>query len=187
MSSKKRPLAPENSIAGSILVLRGQKVLLDMDLAELYGVSTKALNQAVRRNAGRFPTDFIFRLTRQELDILNRSQNVTGSLKHRNPRFPPVAFTEHGAIMAAAILNSSRAVEASVYVVRAFVQLRALLSTNRELAHRLSQLDLRISKKLAKHDDDISAIVELIRQLMAVPESRRRPIGFTADLDENNP
>jgi len=100
-------------------MLRGQKVLLDTDLAALYGVTTKALNQAVKRNVGRFPADFIFRLTERETGAINRSQNVTGVDKHRNIRFPPMAFTEHGAIMAATILKSHRAVEMNVFVVRA--------------------------------------------------------------------
>lgn len=124
--------------------MRGQKVLLDSELAALYGVITKALNQAVKRNANRFPEDFMFRLTRAETLTVNRSQFVTGSThsqKHRDPRFPPYAFTEHGAIMAATVLNSPRAIEMSVFVVRAFVRVRAFLASNRELARRLAELE----------------------------------------------
>jgi len=106
--------------------LCGQRVILDADLAALYGVGTKRLNEQVKRNFERFPEDFMFRLTRAEADALNRSQNATGSGKYRDPRFPPFAFTEHGAIMAATILNSSQAVEMSLYVVRAFVRIREL-------------------------------------------------------------
>ncbi len=131
----------------------------------LYGVSTKVLNQAVKRNVERFPHDFSFRLTRNEVQALNRSQSVTGSQKHRDPRFPPFAFTEHGAIMAATIVNSTLAVEMSLYVVRAFVQLRELLASNVELARRLDELE----RKLEGHDAAITAIVSAIRELMSPP------------------
>lgn len=113
-----------------------------------YGVTTKVLNQAVERNAERFPEDFVCRLERPELEALNRSQPVTGSREYRDPRFPPFAFTEHGAIQAANVLNSPRAVEMGVHVVRAFVQLRELLASSQELARRLDQLEARIEKKL---------------------------------------
>jgi ORF6N domain len=147
-------------------------------------VPTKVLNQAVKRNAERFPEDFMFRLSRAEAEALNRSQSVTASQKHRDPRFPPYAFTEHGAIMAASVLNSPRAVEMSVYVVRAFVHLRELLSSNRELARRFAQLEARLDKKLTEHDLAIAAILSAIRELMNPPPRKRRPIGFTANLEE---
>jgi hypothetical protein len=169
-------------IARSILVLRGQKVLLDAELAELYGVPTKALNQAVKRNPDRFPGDFTFRLTRLEIEALNRSQAVTGPQKHRDPRFPPQAFTEHGAIMAASVLSSPRAVEMSVYVVRAFVTLRQALEYNRELAQTLAQLE----RKLQTHDHAIIGILKAIRALMNPPLPKRRGIGFTADLERKS-
>jgi len=126
----------------------------------------------------------MFRLSRTDVEALNRSQIATGSQKHRDPRFPPYAFTEHGAIMVAAILNSPRAVEMSVYVVRAFVQLRELLSSNKELAKRLDQLEARIEKKLTTHDEAIAAMLSAIRELMKPPPTRRRGVGFTADLNE---
>jgi hypothetical protein len=129
---KRAVSVPIEHISRAILILRGHRVLLDSELAALYGVTTKRLNEQVKRNAKRFPEDFIFRLSRIETEALNRSQNATGSQKHRDPRFAPYAFTEHGAIMAATILNSPRAVEMSVYVVRAFVQLRELLASNNE-------------------------------------------------------
>jgi ORF6N domain-containing protein len=179
----RKSVAPEQ-IAGVILVLRGQRVLLDAELAALYGVTTKRLNEQVKRNAARFPADFIFRLTRTETAALDRSQNATGSQKHRDPRFAPYAFTEHGAIMAATILSSPRAVDMSVYVVRAFVQLREMLASNRELARRFAQLETRLDKKLTSHDEAIAAILSAIRQLMHPPVPKRRPIGFTADLSE---
>ena len=177
---------PVKHITQSILVFRGHKVLLDVELAELYGVPTKVLNQAVKRNAERFPEDFMFRLSRAEAEALNRSQSVTGSQKHRDPRFPPHAFTEHGAIMAASVLNSPQAVEMSVYVVRAFVHLRELLSSNRELARRFAQLETRLDKKLTEHDRAIGAILSAIRELMYPTPPKRRPIGFTADLEKKS-
>jgi ORF6N domain len=187
MASRTRTaLVPVEHIAHSILVLRGQKVLLDAELAALYGVTTKRLNEQVKRNAERFPEDFLFRLTPAEVEALNRSQNATGSQKHRDPRFPPYAFTEHGAIMASMVLNSPHAVEMSVYVVRAFVQLRELLSSNRELARRFAQLETRLDKKLTEHDQAIAAILSAIRELMNPPPPKRRPIGFTADLEEKS-
>ncbi len=176
-------VVPLEHITQSILVFRGHKVLLDAELAALYGVTTKRLNEQVKRNAERFPEDFLFRLSAAEVEALNRSHFATSPQKHRNPRFPPYAFTEHGAIMAAMVLNSPRAVEMSVYVVRAFVQLRELLGSNRELARRLAQLEARLDKKLIEHDEAIAAILLAIRELMNPPGPEPRPIGFTADLD----
>ena len=184
--TQRTALAPVEHITQSILVFRGHKVLLDVELAELYGVPTKVLNQAVKRNAERFPEDFMFRLSRAEAEAFNRSQSVTGSQKHRDPRFPPHAFTEHGAIMAASVLNSPQAVEMSVYVVRAFVHLRELLSSNRELARRFAQLETRLDKKLTEHDRAIGAILSAIRELMYPTPPKRRPIGFTADLEKKS-
>ncbi len=170
---------PIEHIARSILVLRGHKVLLDADLAELYGVPTKRLNEQVKRNLERFPEDFMFRTTRAEVEALNRSQIATGSQKHRDPRFPPFAFTEHGAIQAANVLNSPRAVEMGVYVVRAFVYMREAISTHRELARKMRELEARIEHRLDDQDETIAEILAAIKQLMAPPpEPRRRPIGF---------
>lgn len=183
MTARRTSSVPTRVIERSILLLRGQKVLLDADLADLYGVTTKALNQAVKRNADRFPADFIFRLTESEISGLNRSQDVTGAGRHRNIRFPPLAFTEHGAIMTATILKSSRAVEMSVFVVRAFVQLRELLASNAELARRLVHLEARVTRRLSGHDREINAIIKLIHQMMAPQRVKRRPIGFTANLE----
>jgi phage regulator Rha-like protein len=171
MQAKLLALVPIEHITRAILVLRGHKVLLDTELAALYGVSTKRFNEQVRRNRERFPADFMFQLTDEELAAL-RSQIATlkgGRGQHR--KYLPYAFTEHGAIMAATILNSSRAVEMSVYVVRAFVKLRELLSSNRELARRFAQLETRIDKKLTEHDDAIAAILSAIRQLMGINKS----------------
>ena len=173
-----RPLAIEG-IASRIVTLRGERVLLDSDLATLYGVETRRLNEQVRRNRRRFPADFIFRLTRKELDNL-MSQFATSRWGGR--RKLPYAFTEHGAIQAATILNTRRAVEVSVYVVRAFVQLRGVLAANRELAKRLDELEARIERKLDTHDRVIADILNAIRQLMAPPEPKpKRRIGFMSD------
>ncbi|MDE2448353.1 MAG: ORF6N domain-containing protein [Gammaproteobacteria bacterium] len=182
VSSRSAALVPVEHITQSILVMRGQKVLLDAELAALYGVSTKRLNEQVKRNAARFPEDFLFRLRSDEVEALNRSHFATGSQKHRDPRFPPYAFTEHGAIMAASILNSPRAVEMSVYVVRAFVRLRDLLASNTALARKLDELE----RKYQHHDDTIKAILSAIRELMNPPQAKRRPIGFTADLSKKS-
>ena len=181
---KSSELVSTECIAGSILFLRDKRVLLDAELAALYGVTTKRLNEQVKRNAARFPEDFLFRLSPAEVETLNRSQFATGSQKHRDPRFPPNAFTEHGAIMASMVLNSPRAVEMSVYVIRAFVHLREVLSSNRELARRFAQLETRLDKKLLEHDRAIAAILSAIRDLMNPPAPKHRPIGFTADLHE---
>ncbi len=169
----RKSVAPEQ-IARAILVLRGHRVLLDAELAALYGVTTKRLNEQVKRNAARFPADFIFRLTKTEIVALHRSQNAAGSQKHRDPRFAPYAFTEHGAIMVATILSSPRAIEMSVYVLRAFVQLREMLASNRELARHFAQLETRLDKKLTIHDEAIAAILSAIRQLMHPPVPKRR-------------
>ena len=138
-STHRQALVPLEDITREILILRGHRVLLDSELAALYGVETRVLNQAVRRNAERFPEDFRFQLTPAQA-AASRSQSVISNSRRGGRRYAPYAFTEHGAIMAATVLNSPRAVEMSIYVVRAFVQLRELLSSNKELAKRLDQL-----------------------------------------------
>ena len=168
-------------IAERIFIVRGHKVILDADLAALYEVPTKRLNEQVKRNAARFPTDFMFRLTPGEIEALNRSQFATGSQKHRDPRFAPLVFTEHGAIMAATVLNSLRAVEVSIYVVRAFVQQRELLASNKDLARKLRALEQRIEKKLTTHDQAIAGIIDTLRQLTSPATATKRRIGFVID------
>ncbi|MCX7174062.1 MAG: ORF6N domain-containing protein [Proteobacteria bacterium] len=175
MSPTKGGLVPLERIEGRILLLRGQKVMVDSDLAELYDVPTKRLNEQVKRNSERFPEDFVFRLTTEEVETLNRSQFATGSQKHRDPRLAPSALTEHGAIMAANVLNSPRAVEMSVYVVRAFVHLREAIASNQALAAKLNELE----RQLKGHDQAIAGILDAIRELMAPPPTpKKRPIGF---------
>ena len=172
-------LVPIEHIAQTILLIRNQKVLLDADLAELYGVTTKRFNEQVKRNLARFPADFMFQLTEDEYAAL-RSQFATlktGRGQHR--KYLPYAFTEHGAIMAATLLNSPRAIDVAVYVVRAFVELRELLSNNKELAAKLAELESRIERKLDTHDRAIAGLIDAIRELMRPPEpNKKRPIGF---------
>jgi hypothetical protein len=178
-TTKNAALVPVEHIARSILILRRHRVLLDAELAALYGVTTARLNQQVRRNLKRFPADFMFQLSTDEHGAL-MLQNATSKPGRGGRRSPPLAFTEHGAIMAATILNSERAVEMSIYVVRAFVQLRDLLASNKELARRLNELESRIARKFAKQDEVIAEMLKAIRALMK-PEPKRRGIGFTAD------
>ena len=174
-------LIPIENIERRILLIRGHRVMFDADLARLFGVPTKRLNEQVKRNGARFPSDFMFRLSRAEVVELNRSQFATGSQGHRDPRSTPYAFTEHGAIMAANVLNSPQAVRASVLVVRAFVRVRRLLAANHELAARLSELEARIGT----HDRAIQGIMKAIRDLMeAPPDPPKGRIGFHSGLNE---
>ncbi len=183
----------QQSVDSLILHIRGERVMLDADLAHMYGVTTKALNQAVKRNLDRFPPDFLSHLTKKEWSGLrsqvvnskavgvNRSQIVTGSQKHRSPRTLPYAFTEHGAIMAANVLNSKRAVYMSVFVVRAFIRMRCMLTDNKELARKLAELEKDLKKRLDIHETAIVGILQRIMDLVdppALPEPKKRPIGF---------
>jgi ORF6N domain len=161
------------SIESRILILRHQKVILDVALADLYAVPVKRLNEQVKRNRERFPLDFMFQLTRKETQSL-RSQFATSKTGRGGRRFLPYAFTEHGAVMAATVLNSEQAVEMSVFVVRAFVRLRQMLAENRQLAARLEELEAR----LETHDSTIHEIIDAIKQLMTPPSRPRRHIGF---------
>lgn len=186
------PILAIDTLAGRIHQVRGQRVMLDADLAELYGVATKRFNEQVKRNIERFPVDFMFQLTEEEGESLRsqiatsnaddslRSQIVTSNVGRGGRRYLPYVFTEHGAIMAASVLNSPRAVEMSVFVVRAFVQLRTLLASSRELSGRLDELE----RKFATHDHAIAGLIDAIRQLTTTPTHTSRPIGFTADLKE---
>jgi hypothetical protein len=160
-----------------IRVIRRQRVIIDADLARVYGVPTKRLNEAVRRNAQRFPSDFMFQLTRQEAFACLRSQFAT--LKRgQHLKYMPNAFTEHGAIMAANVLNSDRAVAMSVFVVRAFVKLRATVAGNRELADKLTELERRLTERLDDHEQAIKYVLTELKKLMATPELPSKQIGF---------
>lgn len=164
-------------IESRILLVRGHKVLVDADLAALYGVETRALNQAVKRNRDRFPGDFMFRLSNKEFAAWRSQIVISNPGARMGLRRAPFAFTEHGALMAATILNSPRAVQTSLYVVRAFVRLRQFLASHKDLARRLADHE----KKLAAHDQVIAGLVSTIRTLMAPGEPpKRRPIGFVA-------
>jgi hypothetical protein len=166
MAGAKRPaLVSGEQITQSILVFRGHKVLLDENLAVLYGVATKVLLQAVKRNIGRFPEDFMFQLTASEWAAL-RSQFVTSNPQRGGRRYTPYVFTEQGVAMLSSVLNSERAIAVNIEIMRAFVKLRDLLSSNRELARRFAQLETRLDKKLTEHDEAIAAILTAIRQLM---------------------
>lgn len=151
--------------------------MIDADLAALYDVETKRLNQQVKRNIDRFPADFMFRITRRERDEVVANCDHLSRLKFASAM--PYAFTEHGALMAASVLNTTRAVEVSVFVVRAFVQLRETLGAHKELAKRLDELESRIERKFSSHDQALAGILEAIRNLMTPPESaKKRRIGF---------
>ena len=184
-----------------IHVLRGERIILDVDLARIYGVPTKRLNEQVKRNSERFPADFAFRLASDEAVKLLRSgsqiatgpegnlksQSATSSSGHGGRRKLPFAFTEHGAIMAANVLNSRQAVQMSVFVVRAFVKMRAVLSDDRQLARKLAELEKELKSRLNLHE---TAIVEVLQRVMEIldpppqPEPKRRQIGFHAVGDD---
>jgi phage regulator Rha-like protein len=171
-------LIPMERIEKAILFIRGEKVMLDTDLAELYGVETKRLNEQVRRNPGRFPPDFMFQLTIEEAESL-RSQFAT--LKRGEHRkYLPYAFTEHGALMLANVLNSERAAQTSVQVVRAFIKLRQMLASNAELARKLAALE-------QKYDAQFKVVFDAIRQLMSPPAKPKREIGFHVKYDDDKP
>lgn len=169
----KRIVAPNSALESRILFLRHQRVMLDADIAELYGVPVRILNQQIKRNQERFPADFVFQLTPKEHEVL-RSQIVISKKGRGGRRYRPYAFTEHGAIMAATVLNSRRAVQMSVFVVRAFVRLREMLSTNRRLAEKIGELEDR----LGTHDSVIEELIEAIKELMTPEDPPRVRIGF---------
>ncbi len=177
--SKTAALVPLVRITNSILILRGHRVLLDADLATLYGVATKVLLRAVKRNQERFPQDFMLQLTAEEWAVL-RSQLVTSKDGRGGRRYAPYAFTEQGVAMLSSVLNSTRAIAVNIEIMRAFVRMRELLTSNKELAQKLAELE----RKLSTHDQAIVGILKTIRELMHAPVPKKRPIGFTANLDE---
>ncbi len=169
-------------VSSKILILRNQKVILDTDLAELYGVPVKRLNEQIKRNHERFPADFLFTLSSEEYQDL-RSQNVTSSSAHGGRRYLPHAFTEHGAIMAASVLNSQRAIEMSIFVVRAFVQMRQATVFNQHVVSKLAELEARLDS----HDGEIQGLVEAIRELIEPLPANNRRIGFETPRTSPNP
>jgi hypothetical protein len=170
--SKERSLIPVERIERSILLIRGQKIMLSVHLAELYDVETRALNQAVKRNIIRFPGDFMFQLSEAEAQQLV-SQNVIPHKKYFGGSLP-YAFTEQGVAMLSSVLNSERAIKVNIEIMRAFVRLRQILASNKELAKRLDELE-------KKYDAQFRVVFEAIRQLMKPPETKRRPIGFLVE------
>jgi len=171
MAARRTAVSSGIPIEDLIQETRGHKVILDSDLARLYGITTSRLKEQVKRNAERFPIDFVFVFTHQEVTSL-RSQIAISNRGGR--RYLPTAFTEHGAIMAANVLNSPKAVEMSVYVVRAFVQMRRTLQASAELSKRLETVE----RRLDTHDESIRSLVAAVRQLITPPEKPRRAIGF---------
>jgi hypothetical protein len=172
MKENEQTIIPLIGIASSIFQIRGCKVILDRDLAALYGTSTRALNQAVKRNLDRFPEDFMFQLTDVEKQEVVTKCDRLSSLKFSS--FLPFAFTEHGALMAASVLNTKQAIQVSVFIVRAFVKMREMLSTHKEVSHRLDELE----RKLEGHDEAIQALISAIRELMQPPAPRKLKVGF---------
>ena len=168
-----KDVIPLEVLTRTIIVLRGQKVMLDVDLARLYGVATGHLNRAVTRNVERFPADFMFQVTSDEAADL-KCQIGISSWGGRRQR--PYAFTEQGVAMLSSVLRSERAVKGNIAIMRTFVQLRQALETNTALARKFAELEQRVGK----HDEEISAIIDAIRQLMAPPEKAKREIGFHA-------
>lgn len=167
-----KDLIPHETVAQRIFLIRGQKVMIDRDLAELYGVKNKYLNQQVRRNIKRFPEEFMFPLTKEERDELVAICNRFQTMKHSSVR--PNAFTEHGVAMLASVLKSERAIKISIIIVKTFVKLREVMSVRKELAFKLKELEAKIEG----HDMDIKDIFEAIRQLMGAPDEHRKIAGF---------
>jgi hypothetical protein len=176
--------ATTRPVESLIRVIRGEKVMLDIDLAVLYGVSTKAFNQAIKRNAARFPEDFMFRLDHQESANL-RSQIVTAS--KRNIRYQPLAFTEHGVAMLSAVLHSERAVQMSVAIIRAFVRLRQIIENNKDIAARVNELERgheRTASVIEILVEDIDRLADEVKEMKALPPATKRKIGFRLGDDD---
>lgn len=171
-------LIPVERIQQSILLIRGQKVLLDRDLAGLYGVTTSNFNKAVARNLERFPDDFMFRLNKDELEALTFQIGTSKPTGRGGRRTLPYAFSEQGVAMLSSVLNSDRAIEVNIAIVRAFVKLRGVLATHKDLARKLDEIE----RQLGKHDDQFQVVFDAIRQLMAAPEPPpKRRIGYRAE------
>jgi hypothetical protein len=175
MPDRTKELAPEKRIVRIIMIIRGEKVILDSDLAELYGVETRRLNEQVRRNLDKFPKDFMFQLTKEEFDNL-KSQCEISSSGWGGRRKPPLVFTEHGALQAANVLNSKQANKMSVFIVRTFIRLRAMALTNEKLSRKVDQLEKRVSN----HDKILIELVREIRKIIdtPAPTGKRKSIGF---------
>ena len=171
-------LIPAERIEKSIYFIRGEKVMLDRDLAALYGVQTKVLKQAVRRNVDRFPADFMFILNPTEFHDW-RLQFVTSKTDRKGLRYPPMAFTEHGILMLSSVLNSTRAIHVNIEIMRAFISLRRMLASNVELSRRVDELE-------NKYDGQLKVVFDAIRTLMAPPPAKRKQIGFRQDSNSKS-
>jgi len=177
MAKKKASLVPKERIEQSILLIRGHKVMLDNDLAAMYGVETKALTRAVKRNIDRFPEDFMFQLNSAEFEDLRRHFGTSSSWGGR--RYPPYAFTEQGVAMLSSVLRSPRAVEVNIEIMRTFVRLRQMIASHADLARKLAALE-------KKYDEQFKVVFDAIRQLMAPESKKRRPIGFHVKRDSED-
>jgi hypothetical protein len=175
-----KALIPIEIIERKIYLIRSQKVMLDSDLAELYGVKTFNLNKAVKRNIDRFPQDFMFQLTKEEADSLRFQIGMSKSEGRGGRRYLPYVFAEQGVAMLSSVLRSERAIHVNIAIMRVFVKLREFLSTHKELAHKLAELE----RKIERHDEEIKAIFDAIRQLMTPPQKPKRKIGFMREVDD---
>ncbi len=184
MVGNPKELVPEKRILKTIMVIRGEKVILDSDLAELYGVATRRLNEQVRRNIEKFPEDFMFQLTEEEFENL-KSQFATSSSGWGGRRKLPLVFTEHGALQAANVLHSERANKMSVFIVRAFIRLREMALANAKLSQKLAELERRVSD----HDEILIDVIREIRKLIDIPKrkGRKRIIGFVLSAKAKTP
>jgi len=179
--TNKELMIPDELVMNKIYMIRGQKVMLDRDLAELYGVETKVLNQAVKRNSGRFPGDFMFQLTKSEWEFL-RSQIVTLETgRGKYPKYVPTVFTEQGVAMLSSVLKSETAIRVNIQIIRIFTRMREMIMNHKDI---LLQLE-KIEKKLAGHDDDITLIFGYLKQLLNPPQPPRRKIGFKREDEQS--
>jgi len=169
--TEKALVMPQEVIENKIFLVRGKKVMFDRDLAVLYGVETKFLNRAVKRNIERFPEDFMFQLSKEELASLRFH---FGTSTRGGRRYLPYAFTENGVAMLSSVLNSERAIHVNIQIMRTFTKLREMLATHKELAHKLAEIE----RKIERHDDEIKAVFDAIRGLMTPPEPKKKKIGF---------
>ncbi|MEK7645047.1 MAG: ORF6N domain-containing protein [Patescibacteria group bacterium] len=168
--------AIQNVVEHKIYIIRGQRVMVDFDLAEIYGIPTKSLNLAVRRNIQRFPEDFMFQLTKDESQSL-RFQIETSKIGRGGSRYLPYVFTEHGVAMLSAVLKSQRAVQMSIFIVRAFIKMREVLATHTDLAHKIEEIE----RKQKEHGDQLSSVYSVVKRLINPPEGPKKKIGFEVD------
>ena len=179
---KNKPLTLIQPIEDKILLIREQRVILDFHLAEIYEVTTGRLIEQVKRNIERFPPDFLFQLSTEECELLRSQIAISKNQGRGGRRYRPYAFTEHGAVMAANVLRSKRAIQASIYVVRAFIKLKQFIASHKELALKINELE----RNVATHDKAICSLFDAIRKLMSYPDKPRRKIGFKLNTEKND-